>query len=124
MRRLILLSALLLCAAGPTPDQDNGFGSVKKGAPLPSYQLGPKHESLGGIEDFDIVVERFKALPQIRPPEPEHRDIFENDPGPSSPLDDRLASTRSGSRDGCHAGSVCYGSASRLRDSVGSLFGW
>ncbi len=123
MQRLILLSSIVLCAAGAAPDHDDGFASFKKGAPLPTYQLGPKHESLGGIEDFDIVVERWKALPQIKPPEPEHRDLFENDPGARSPLDDRLASTRSGSRDGCHAGSVCYGGAPRLRDSLSDLFG-
>lgn len=124
-----ILLALLLCAAGPAVAAEKGRDDAKwfapaGKAPVPStFDLGTKHESLGGIADFDVLVERLKALPPVKAPEPEWRNPLDEGPSVRSPLDDRLASTRSGSRDGCHAGSVCYGGAPRLRDTISNLFG-
>ena len=127
--RALLLAALLSAAApawAQDPPKDSGFGGIVKGAVPRSYDLAPARvvpRPSTPVEGNAILVERYKALPSARPPEPEQRDVFENDPSVRSSLNDRQATTRSGSRDGCHAGTVCYGDAPTLRDRIGSLFG-
>jgi hypothetical protein len=133
MSRMIVIAALACLAApafaaDPPKDDPAWFALKGKGAAVPStYDLGTKARSgsggsVSGTDGVDVLVERFRRLPTVKEPEPEQRDVFETDRF-SNNTDDKLDRTRSTSRDGCHAGTVCYGDSPRLRDSIGSLFG-
>jgi hypothetical protein len=134
MSRMIVIAALACLAvpafAADPPKDDPAWSALKgKGGAVPNtYDLGTRAPSgsgaasVGGADGIDVLVERFRRLPTVKDPEPEQRDVFETDRF-SNNTDDKLDRTRSNSRDGCHAGTVCYGDSPRLRDSIGSLFG-